>query len=101
MWRTKRTRHLGIQCLRSCDVLGSLVRDMIPCCTLSWELTLYVPDAAIVSVLDYKMMFSRSYGSPEEEADAYSQCHTRSAKRVLKALLANGGAYGLLCQEQV
>ena len=23
---------------------------------------------------------------------AYSECHTRSAKRVLKALLANGGA---------
>lgn len=52
-----------------------------------------VADAAIVSVLDYKMMFSRSYGSPEEEADAYSQCHTRSAKRVLKALLANGGIF--------
>ena len=32
-----------------------------------------------------------TYDSVEHEANAYSECHTRSAKRVLKALLANGG----------
>jgi aarF domain-containing kinase len=33
----------------------------------------------------------RTYDSIDREAQAYSECHTRSAKRVLKALLANGG----------
>jgi len=37
------------------------------------------------------MTMVKKYPSSEQENQAYSQCHTRSAKRVLKALLANGG----------
>lgn len=35
----------------------------------------------------------KGYESASEEGEAYSECHTRSAKRVLKALLANGGMF--------
>lgn len=34
----------------------------------------------------------KNYRTANTEHDAYSECHTRSAKRVLKALLANGGS---------
>jgi hypothetical protein len=47
--------------------------------------------AAILSAIDYKITILKSYGTANSEHDAYSECHTRSAKRVLKALLANGG----------
>lgn len=47
--------------------------------------------AAILGAIDYKKTFARSYGSEEEKLQAYSECHTRSARRVLRALLANGG----------
>ena len=49
------------------------------------------PGAAIAGAVDYKYTFAHSYLSEEEMLHAYSECHTRSAKRVLKALLANGG----------
>lgn len=49
--------------------------------------------AAIASAVDYKLVMLRGYDSPNEEVEAYSVCHTRSARRVLKALLANGGGY--------
>jgi aarF domain-containing kinase len=42
--------------------------------------------------VDYKVMMMMNYASEEAEELAWSECHTRSAKRVLKALLANGGA---------
>jgi len=54
--------------------------------------TTFPPEAAIASAIDYKLMMSKNYASPEDENQAYSECHTRSAQRVLKALLANGGA---------
>ena len=50
-------------------------------------------EAAILGAIDYKLTFAKSYNSEEEKAEAYSECHTRSARRVLKALLANGGEY--------
>lgn len=50
------------------------------------------PEAAILSAIDYKMTFLKTYESEEESEEATSQCHTRSARRVLRALLANGGA---------
>jgi len=50
-----------------------------------------VPGAAILGVIDYKRTFTRDYESGDIQLDAYSQCHMRSARRVLKALLANGG----------
>lgn len=57
---------------------------------------LSLPGAAVSSVIDYKMIMLKSYGSSEEEEDAWSACHTRSARRVLKALLANGGQFDML-----
>jgi hypothetical protein len=47
--------------------------------------------AAVLGAIDYKRTFARTYASEEERFESYSQCHLRSAKRVLRALLANGG----------
>ncbi|KAH7888736.1 ABC1 family-domain-containing protein [Phlebopus sp. FC_14] len=52
-----------------------------------------VAGAAIAGAVDYKRTFAGSYASEEERLEAYSHCHMRSAKRVLKALLANGGVF--------
>ncbi|KIJ18754.1 hypothetical protein PAXINDRAFT_110361 [Paxillus involutus ATCC 200175] len=52
-----------------------------------------VAQAAIAGAIDYKRTFAHTHASEEEKLEAYSQCHTRSAKRVLKALLANGGVF--------
>jgi aarF domain-containing kinase len=56
---------------------------------------LSVLGAAILGGIDYKRTFARHYESEDARLDAYSQCHTRSAQRVLKALLANGGEHPL------
>lgn len=56
-----------------------------------WILSLL--GAAILGVIDYKKTFAQHYESEDTRLDAYSQCHTRSARRVLKALLANGGEH--------
>ena len=50
-------------------------------------------EAAILGVIDYKYTFASTYGSDEEQLEASSRCHLRSANRVLRALLANGGAH--------
>lgn len=50
-----------------------------------------ITEAAVFGAADYKWTFARTYASDEEQVEAYSQCHLRSAKRVLRALLANGG----------
>jgi aarF domain-containing kinase len=47
--------------------------------------------AAVLGVIDYKRTFAGTYASDDERIEAYSQCHLRSANRVLRALLANGG----------
>ncbi|KAN0091092.1 ABC1 family domain containing protein [Tylopilus felleus] len=52
-----------------------------------------IAGAAIAGAIDYKYTFAHSYASQEEMQHAYSECHMRSAKRVLKALLANGGVF--------
>ncbi|KAF9531663.1 ABC1 family-domain-containing protein [Crepidotus variabilis] len=52
-----------------------------------------VAGAAFLSAVDYKTTMIKSYKSTNEENQAYSECHTRSANRVLKALLANGGIF--------
>ncbi|KAJ3896299.1 ABC1-domain-containing protein [Lentinula edodes] len=52
-----------------------------------------VAKAAILGVIDYKITFLKSYASESEQLAAYSECHTRSATRLLKALLANGGIF--------
>ncbi|KAG0707338.1 ABC1 family-domain-containing protein [Suillus ampliporus] len=52
-----------------------------------------VAQAAISGAIDYKRTFARTYASEEDRLEAVSQCHVRSATKVLKALLANGGIY--------
>jgi aarF domain-containing kinase len=42
--------------------------------------------AAILGAVDYKRTFAHDYRSDDERLSAYSECHKRSAKRVLKAL---------------
>lgn len=49
--------------------------------------------AAVLGAVDYKISFAKSYESDEARFEAYSECHKRSAERLLKALLANGGAW--------
>ncbi|EPQ57523.1 ABC1-domain-containing protein [Gloeophyllum trabeum ATCC 11539] len=49
--------------------------------------------AAIRGIIDYKWTFASNYTSEEAKRDAYSKCHRRSAHRVLRALLANGGIF--------
>lgn len=44
-----------------------------------------------MGAIDYKLTFAKSYSSAEASQEATSKCHIRSAHRVLKALLANGG----------
>ena len=48
--------------------------------------------AAIISAIDYKITMLKRYETANTEHRSYSECHTRSATRVLKALLANGGS---------
>ncbi|THH05523.1 hypothetical protein EW146_g9881 [Bondarzewia mesenterica] len=52
-----------------------------------------VAEAAVLGAIDYKRTFAKEYASEEEQLHEYSQCHLRSARRVLKALLANGGVF--------
>ena len=47
--------------------------------------------AAVSSAIDYKLTFAKTYNSAAESEEATRQCHKRSAQRVLKQLLANGG----------
>ncbi|KAG1775442.1 ABC1 family-domain-containing protein [Suillus placidus] len=49
--------------------------------------------AAISGAIDYKRTFAHTYASEEDRLEAVSQCHVRSATKVLNALLANGGIY--------
>ncbi|KAF7782568.1 hypothetical protein Agabi119p4_1944 [Agaricus bisporus var. burnettii] len=52
-----------------------------------------VAGAAVLGAIDYKLTFARHYSTGSQQAEAVSKCHTRSAERVLKALLANGGIF--------
>ncbi|KAG2145993.1 ABC1 family-domain-containing protein [Suillus bovinus] len=49
--------------------------------------------AAISGAIDYKRTLADTYTSEEDRLEAVSQCHVRSATKVLNALLANGGIY--------
>lgn len=46
-----------------------------------------------MGAIDYKVTFAKTYPSPDATDEATSECHKRSAQRVLKALLANGGIF--------
>ena len=86
----KHTRRSDIQFWRSCDVLGSEVCMPLPLFvfTLTTRDTL---EAAVLGAIDYKKTLSKTYVTEADKEQAYSDCHRRSAERVLKALLANGG----------
>ncbi|KAG6850144.1 hypothetical protein H0H93_000529 [Arthromyces matolae] len=49
--------------------------------------------AAILGAVDYKTTFARTYATDADYYQALSECHSRSALRVLRALLANGGVF--------
>ncbi|KAJ6586952.1 ABC1 family-domain-containing protein [Mycena vulgaris] len=49
--------------------------------------------AACMGVIEYKTTFAKSYATEADRLRAVSECHTRSAHHVLKALLANGGIF--------
>ena len=88
----RHTRRSDIQFWRSCDVLGSEVCILLPLFvfTLTTRDTL---EAAVLGAIDYKVTLGKQYKSEDAHKEALSSCHTRSAERVLKALLANGGAF--------
>ncbi|KAF8070118.1 ABC1 family-domain-containing protein [Lyophyllum atratum] len=52
-----------------------------------------VGGAAVLGAIDYKATFARHYASETDYTRAVSECHRRSAERLLKALLANGGVF--------
>ncbi|CAE6472881.1 unnamed protein product [Rhizoctonia solani] len=52
-----------------------------------------VAKAVIESMIDYKILLSRSIPDDIKRTQAYSSCHKRSAERVLHALQLNGGIY--------
>ncbi|EJD02965.1 ABC1-domain-containing protein [Fomitiporia mediterranea MF3/22] len=52
-----------------------------------------VARAVVLGAIDYKWTFAKSYEDDQAKLQAYSDCHTRSAIRVLGALLANGGIF--------
>ncbi|CAE6432693.1 unnamed protein product [Rhizoctonia solani] len=52
-----------------------------------------VAKAVIESMVDYKILLSRSIPDDSKRTQAYSSCHKRSAERVLHALQLNGGIY--------
>lgn len=60
-----------------------------------------IATATFQGAWDYHNTFKRTYLTKEEQLEAYSQCHTRSAQRVLKALLANGGIFIKLVSHSV
>lgn len=52
-----------------------------------------VAEAVVPSAIDYKRTLSKDYDSETSRQAGLSECHTRSAKRILRAMLANGGIY--------
>jgi len=54
-----------------------------------------VAEAVVPSAIDYKRTLWKDYDSETSRQVGLSECHTRSAKRVLRAMLANGGKFDL------
>jgi len=52
-----------------------------------------IAQAAIIGAVDYKKTLGKEYETEDAHNEALSQCHKRSAERVLRALLANGGIF--------
>ena len=52
-----------------------------------------VAEAVVPSAIDYKRTLWKDYDSEASRQVALSECHTRGANRVLRAMLANGGEF--------
>ena len=52
-----------------------------------------VAEAVLPSAIDYKRTLWKEYDSETSRQVALSECHTRGANRVLRAMLANGGEF--------
>ena len=52
-----------------------------------------VAEAVVPSAIDYKRTLWKEYDSETSRQVALSECHTRGANRVLRAMLANGGEF--------
>ena len=52
-----------------------------------------VAEAVVPSAIDYKRTLWKDYDSEASRQVALSECHTRGANRVLRAMLANGGKF--------
>jgi len=63
------------------------------CCPYDFVhiLFMFYAGATILGVIDYKFTFAWKYEDENQRSEAVSLCHSRSAKRVFKALLTNGG----------
>jgi aarF domain-containing kinase len=52
-------------------------------------------------IVDYKLLFSKTWPETEQGALerhlAYKRCHKRCAERILQVLKANGGIYIKVC----
>ncbi|KZV95129.1 ABC1-domain-containing protein [Exidia glandulosa HHB12029] len=94
---TRWRRRIGVAgagfALCAVGVTTSDTLDAVRHARIAGERSRRVASAVIASVIDYKFMFVRTYSSPEDYARALSECHSRSANRVLQALLANGGVF--------
>lgn len=90
MSRTKPINPLDIQYLLPCVAREWQVGKILGAACLKTKRVLFI-GAAIVGAIDYKRTFAQTFESEENRLEAYSNCHTRSAKRLLRALLANGG----------
>lgn len=88
----RHTVHAAVRCSRVARMI-----ILFSCsCLCSNPVDHNITGAAILGAVDYKLSFVKSYGSEEARLEAYSKCHKRSAERLLKALLANGGAPNLM-----
>lgn len=80
-------RHTVLAVVRCSRIGGVYIVLSVLLLFILWDTS----EAAVLGAFDYKKTLSKTYETEEEQEQAYSDCHRRSAHRVLKALLANGG----------
>lgn len=83
--------------LQRCSVIGqAVVLDAIDYKRYGGALPQQI--MSLDQVLKFYRTFNRKYDSLEAERKALSECHLRSANRMLQALLKNGGIFVKLGQ---
>ncbi|EJD52676.1 ABC1-domain-containing protein [Auricularia subglabra TFB-10046 SS5] len=83
----------GAVALCSVGLVGYDSLDSIRHASIAAERSARIGRAVVACVIDYKLMFSRNYATPLDYDVALSECHSRSANRILRVLLANGGVF--------